>query len=158
MKKTILILLLAGIALPIAAMAIATVLNVIAPAQGQELSSYYVYRDERGGVVLSNLAPADRPLGLAPGALRVEKIFRWRDATDAEIAATERSNQITARTNALNTLAQETAALARASERVAEAIGNRQQATVEINAPDIVVQGATNFKFQIPHSKFRGRR
>lgn len=127
-----------------------------APAIGAD---YFIYRDGAGKIILSNLAAVDRPLGRAPGELTVVKQYDWRDASDAEIAATERANQITARTNALNDLAAETSALARATDRLALATGSRQQATVEINAPDIVVQSATiNSQIHIPHAKFRGRR
>ena len=52
-------------------------------------AEYFIYRDSTGKIVVSN----DKP----PEGSTIVKRYDWRDATDAEIASTEKSNRELAR-------------------------------------------------------------
>jgi hypothetical protein len=60
-------------------------------------ADYLVYKDSSGRIVLSNFAP--------PGSAEIVARHQLTDATDAEIAATEKANQEIAKLNVLRDMA-----------------------------------------------------
>ena len=60
-------------------------------------ADYHIYRDGDGKTVLSNIAP--------PESVQMVSRFELTDATDAEIAATEKSNLEIAKINVLRDMA-----------------------------------------------------
>jgi hypothetical protein len=55
------------------------------------IADYYIYRQVDGRIVIANQTP--------PANAEIVKRYNWRDATDAEIAATEKANRVIASQN-----------------------------------------------------------
>ena len=110
-------------------------------------AEYYIYKDQSGTFVLSNLPASARPAQRAPESLVLANVYNLPDVTAEEIAASERETEETARLNAVRDLAAETERLAEEIRRLSDLVLVSLQWPTEINQV-AVTQGAGFGRFR----------
>jgi hypothetical protein len=110
-------------------------------------AEYYIYKDTRGSIVLSNLPAAKAPAERAPESLTVVKTYDLPEVTAEEIAASEKENREAARISALRDLALQTERLADEIQRLADLALVSLRPSTEINQV-IVNHGFGRFRFR----------
>jgi hypothetical protein len=124
----------------------ATVLAVLLAPALVSAAEYYIYKDQSGVFVLSNLPASARPAQRAPESLALANVYNLPDVTAEEIAASERENEENARLNAMRDLAAETERLAMEIRRLSDLVLVSLQRPTEINQV-AVTQGAAFSRF-----------